>query len=172
MSKIQIRRGTTSEWTASNPVLASGELGLDTTTGVIKTGNGSSTWSVLTTTYASGTLMTTVQGQITPTAWTIPTYATGWQNYGGGYTQVGYRKIGDLVYMRGLLQATTGVTATAWTFPTGFRPPYTLLTGVMTSANLWRRIDVSTAGVMTITSPAVGEWFAMDSVPPFSITAT
>jgi hypothetical protein len=44
---IQLRRGTTAQWSAANPVLASGELGLDTSTGQIKIGNNTNTWTTL-----------------------------------------------------------------------------------------------------------------------------
>ena len=33
---IQLRRGTAAEWSAANPVLASGEIGLETDTGLFK----------------------------------------------------------------------------------------------------------------------------------------
>jgi hypothetical protein len=46
-TQIQIRRGTASQWTTTNPVLAAGELGLETDTGYLKAGNGSSLWSSL-----------------------------------------------------------------------------------------------------------------------------
>jgi len=51
---IQIRRGTAAEWTAANPVLASGELGLETDTGKIKVGNGVATWNATTYNVSSG----------------------------------------------------------------------------------------------------------------------
>lgn len=44
---IQLRRGTQSEWMNINPILANGELGLETNTGRLKIGNGSSQWSEL-----------------------------------------------------------------------------------------------------------------------------
>lgn len=44
---IQMRRGTASQWTSSNPVLSSGEIGSETDTGRLKIGNGTSTWSQL-----------------------------------------------------------------------------------------------------------------------------
>ena len=50
VQRIQNRRGTTAEWTTSNPVLGFGEIGVEvTTTGAtrFKIGNGSSTWSAL-----------------------------------------------------------------------------------------------------------------------------
>lgn len=44
---IQLRRATAANWTATNPVLADGEQGLETDSRKIKTGNGVDTWSVL-----------------------------------------------------------------------------------------------------------------------------
>ena len=46
-NKIQIRRDTTANWTASNPILSQGELGLDTTLNKMKIGDGVSHWSEL-----------------------------------------------------------------------------------------------------------------------------
>ena len=45
---VQFKRYTASQWTSSNPVLQSGELGYETDTGKFKIGNGTSTWSALT----------------------------------------------------------------------------------------------------------------------------
>jgi len=47
MAVIQHRRGTASEWTTANPVLASGEFGFETNTGKYKVGNGTSAWTAL-----------------------------------------------------------------------------------------------------------------------------
>lgn len=44
----RLRRDTTANWLLFNPVLKSGEIGLDTTLNKFKIGNGTSTWSVLT----------------------------------------------------------------------------------------------------------------------------
>jgi hypothetical protein len=38
--RIQVRRGTTAEWTNANPVLASGELGYDVDLRIFKIGDG------------------------------------------------------------------------------------------------------------------------------------
>lgn len=46
-TKIQVRRGTASEWSSANPVLSLGEFGFDTTNKLLKIGNGSDTWSAL-----------------------------------------------------------------------------------------------------------------------------
>lgn len=45
MPRIQLRRGTAAQWTAANPVLASGEIGVETDTGYMKVGNGTDLWT-------------------------------------------------------------------------------------------------------------------------------
>jgi hypothetical protein len=45
--RIQVRRGLASEWTTANPVLAAGEMGVETNTNKFKFGNGSDTWTAL-----------------------------------------------------------------------------------------------------------------------------
>jgi hypothetical protein len=46
-TKIQVRRGSSSNWTTTNPVLSEGEIGYETDSGKFKIGNGSSAWSAL-----------------------------------------------------------------------------------------------------------------------------
>jgi len=46
-SIIQIRRDTAANWTSHTPTLAAGELGLETDTGKLKAGDGSTTWTAL-----------------------------------------------------------------------------------------------------------------------------
>lgn len=45
--QIQLRRGTAANWTASNPTLAMGELGMETDTAKIKMGDGATAWNTL-----------------------------------------------------------------------------------------------------------------------------
>jgi hypothetical protein len=47
VTQIQIRRGTASQWSSTNPTLAAGELGLETDTLLMKAGNGSTAWNSL-----------------------------------------------------------------------------------------------------------------------------
>jgi hypothetical protein len=47
VTQIQIRRGTASQWTSTNPTLASGEFGYETDTGKAKIGTGSTVWNSL-----------------------------------------------------------------------------------------------------------------------------
>jgi len=45
--QIQLRRGTAALWTAANPLLAQGELGLETDTNLFKIGDGVTYWNSL-----------------------------------------------------------------------------------------------------------------------------
>ena len=45
--QIQLRRGTASQWTSGNPILATGELGIETDTQKIKAGDGTTSWTSL-----------------------------------------------------------------------------------------------------------------------------
>jgi hypothetical protein len=45
--KLQLRRDTTANWSASNPVLAEGEIGIDTTLKQAKIGDGVTAWNSL-----------------------------------------------------------------------------------------------------------------------------
>ena len=46
--RIQLRRDTAANWTATNPVLRAGEFGVETDTLKVKVGNGSSAWNSIT----------------------------------------------------------------------------------------------------------------------------
>lgn len=45
--QIQLRRGTAAEWTAANPTLAQGEIGLEYDTNLFKIGTGTTAWNAL-----------------------------------------------------------------------------------------------------------------------------
>jgi hypothetical protein len=47
VTRIQQRRGTAAQWTAANPILAAGEIGLETDTGFEKAGDGVTAWTTL-----------------------------------------------------------------------------------------------------------------------------
>lgn len=67
------------------------------------------------------------QATIADSGWIAPTLLNSWVNFGGGYSTVGYRKVGSLVTIRGLVKG--GVTTDGteiFTLPAGFRPPATV----------------------------------------------
>jgi hypothetical protein len=52
--KFILRKAPSAEWSFNNPVLYSGEPGYDTTTGILKIGNGASAWNALPTIQSQG----------------------------------------------------------------------------------------------------------------------
>ena len=56
-TQIQLRRGTAAQWTSANPILASGEVGLETDTGKTKTGNGGTAWTGLAYSVGAGSVI-------------------------------------------------------------------------------------------------------------------
>lgn len=69
---------------------------------------------------AFGTFWCLIAGQQN-TGWTAPTFSNGWTDAGAPNTPVGYRKIGDIVYFRGII-VPGSPTFTAFVMPAGFRP--------------------------------------------------
>ena len=47
VTQIQVRRGTASQWTSTNPTLAAGEFGFETDTNKLKCGTGVTAWTSL-----------------------------------------------------------------------------------------------------------------------------
>lgn len=45
--RIQVRRGSAAQWASVNPILAAGEMGVESDTNLFKFGNGTSTWTAL-----------------------------------------------------------------------------------------------------------------------------
>jgi hypothetical protein len=91
-----------------------------------------------------------VADTITPTAWTAVTFTNSWVNFGAGEQDVEYRKIGDLVFVRGAMKSGT-VGSASFTLPVGFRPPAIVYFAVP-SNSLYGQFRISSAGAATLTS--------------------
>ena len=102
------------------------------------------------------------------TAWTGVTFTGAWVNF-GATSVVEYRKVGDVVTIRGLCKSGSG---DIFTLPVGFRP----LSGnqvfaVDASANAHARVDVSSAGVVTYRGGGTGSTYLSLNGISFSVTA-
>lgn len=83
-----------------------------------------------------------------PTAWTNPVYTNGWAGLtSSGIQPAQYRKIGDIVYIRGnIYGGSLGVSA--FTLPVGFRPPLNLYPMVIAQGGTLGYLVVGSAGTI------------------------
>ena len=66
-TRIQVRRGSTSDWNTADPTLNEGEIGYNSTLGQIKVGDGYSLWSELDYLISDGSLSTSLDSYILDT---------------------------------------------------------------------------------------------------------
>ena len=99
ITTIKLRRGTAAQWTSTNPVLAAGEMGIETDTQRSKFGDGTSTWSALGYSVGDSSGVGTVEWtsvlnkptEFTPVAHTHPTSeVTGLDTLLAGKSDVGH----------------------------------------------------------------------------------
>jgi hypothetical protein len=85
-----------------------------------------------------------------PTSWTpVTAFLNGWSNYGGVYQVAQYRKVGDVVHLRGLIKNAPGVASPgtpAFVLPTGYRPPANLIHHGTVSQGTTRQTGAASAG--------------------------
>lgn len=120
-----------------------------------------------------------------PNAWTAVTFQNSWADYGGGFQTCQYRKLGDMVQLRGLMRLGTAGT-TAFTLPAGYRPSATLIvtggagsrtafntgaasagtahTHPITQTEAAARIDISSTGTVNVNSTAGNAWISLSGI--------
>jgi len=97
------------------------------------------------------------------TAWANVTYNTGWTDYSASYHSAGYKKVGDLVFLRGLTKRTSGSSTTVCTLPSGYRPAKAVVFPA-TSNYLYCSIDISTNGDVVMVGSDPTLWVALDGI--------
>ena len=112
--------------------------------------------------YSNGRLVASDSG------WIVPTLQSGWVNYDASYTPASYRKIGSMVYLRGMLRngtlANNSGTTPIFTLPAGFRPSHRCLFSTRCSVSSPAgRTDVFPNGVVQAVEGA-NSWFSIDGV--------
>jgi hypothetical protein len=114
--------------------------------------------------------VSTAGSTIAQEAWTAPTLAGTWSNYGGLYQDAGYMKDSlGFIHLRGLLKA-GGAGDTIFTLPAGYRPSAKLIFSVQVSdggSYVHGRVDVDTDGTVDLIVPstvASGDWVSLDGI--------
>jgi hypothetical protein len=97
-----------------------------------------------------------------PPAWIAPTFQNGWGDFGGGFVTAGYRKIGDIVYLRGFISGGT-IAAACFTLPLGYRPAQThRMSSVSYDVFCEIEISASSAGVIALTGNS--GWVSLSNI--------
>lgn len=107
-------------------------------------------------------------GALTVTSWTPVTFLNAWANKGGAEQPCQYRKVGDVVELRGTmtkLAPTYG--QAAFQLPVGFRPPFTLRPNplVLNAAgtqSLGRADMIGDGNYAPQAGPSDAGWWAID----------
>lgn len=97
-------------------------------------------------------LITTV-----PTGWASPTLLNSWVNAGGVYQVAQYRKVGDMVQLRGSVKNGTVGTA-MFNLPAGFRPPAQVVFATLDGLNAAARFDVEAGGNVSMLTGNNGQF--------------
>ncbi len=98
-------------------------------------------------------------------AWTALTLNSGgnWANYGGSYYVAAYKKVGDLVFVRGLVVRSSGSDTLIATLPSGHRPgSYSL--HVTSGDDAFARIDIETDGEMRLQAGTAAVYVSLDGL--------
>lgn len=98
-------------------------------------------------------------------------YATHWSDFGSGWPGVAYRRVGDIVYLRGLAGQSGGTVGSAvFTLPAGYRPPAgNGVDLIAISAGGVGNVDITTAGVVSLSAGTANNFLSFDGLS-FSIT--
>lgn len=121
-----------------------------------------------------GDRVTELEADVTPSAWTGVTFQNSWVNNGSaGQPNVAYRKVGDMVHLRGSMKNGTA-NAVCFTLPSGFRPAYNFVFPVASeTGNGHVDLDFNANGNVSITNyfnDTVGTYIYIPYIV-FSVTA-
>lgn len=131
MTTIKLRRGTAAEWTSANPILAAGEMGIETDTRKFKFGDGTTPWNTLA--YASAEGGGGGTGDVT---------AAGDNYFTGNNTFTGTTKFDNDVNIHGANLEVAGMLEAATGNITNLQVPNTL-----TSSGEINAVSIKTTGL-------------------------
>lgn len=98
-------------------------------------------------------------------AWQAPTLGSSWVNFAGGYQNAAYRKIGNRVFIRGMVKNGTITDGTVlFTLPIGYRPlGHELFTGYQSAGTAYR-LNVNSTGAVAIYGVTANAWISLSNI--------
>lgn len=101
--------------------------------------------------------------KLADTGWLTPALLNGWVVYDATYGNAAmYRKIGNIVFVRGLIKNGT-VGTNMFILPAGYRPGIRLLFAAETNSNVLCRIDVDSTGYILGTGES-NAWVSLNNI--------
>lgn len=99
--------------------------------------------------------VTTLEANTTPSAWVdVSSFNGTWTNLDAAtFQRARYRKVGDIVYIQGLVKSGTSGTS-VFTLPTGFRPPVALVFATDCASSAHARMDIEADGDVMVYAPS------------------
>jgi hypothetical protein len=91
-------------------------------------------------------------------AWTNAVLQNGWVNLGAGWPTAQYRKVNDMVHIRGMVGNGTAAGAPIFTLPAGFRPPSALQIATVTGSGVIGVTTLNTDGTVQASVGNNGSW--------------
>lgn len=97
--------------------------------------------------------------------WTpVTAFLNGWVNYGAPYPSAAYRKINEMLFIRGLVKSgTTTNTTSILQLPVGYRPAWTHHVATV-SNDVATLVRVQNDGNVTVGPNASASWFSLDGI--------
>jgi hypothetical protein len=86
------------------------------------------------------------------TSWKDMTLTSGWENFGGSWGTAKYRKVGDKVYLSGLIKRTSGTNSVCTIMPVGYRIGSQQMYYTMQGDRAIKRVDIETSGSIRLQS--------------------
>lgn len=116
-----------------------------------------------------------VQEELSTFTTLTPNSGGNWANYDAAYNSLEYRRINDIVYLRGVVERTSGSSTTITTLPSGFWPELNERFTVpmeMSSTVQFAQIKIASVdGVISIENPSIGStavtWLSLDGITFF-----
>lgn len=95
-------------------------------------------------------------------SWRTLTLANSWVNYAGGFLGARYKKIGNMVFVEGLVKDGLA-TYHIGTLPVGFRPSASLIFPAVAGGNTMGRVDVRSDGLI-VHSSGSNTYFSLSNI--------
>lgn len=103
---------------------------------------------------------------LSDTGWKDLSLATNWKRHSNDYNKAQYRKINNIVYLRGTIRNDTDSSATIGTLPAGYRPKVSNIL-VVSVSDTFKNVYINSSGSLGLSGYVKGQWVSIDGTSFF-----